>query len=118
MKSFQSDLIQIKNDIIASSHQNDKHIDHHIVINDIVKDVFKNITQVKKNAMEYAIKNRNIDVIKYVSSISGVELHDKLLLTAMRSSKFDIVVCLMNIYLCRSIPSHLHNIQFHIFQYQ
>ena len=35
----------------------------------------------------------------------------------MRLSTFDIVVYLMNVYHCQSIPSHLHNNQFHIFQF-
>ena len=40
----------------------------------------------------------------------------KISLPAIENSKIDIVVYLLNFYICQSIPSHLHN-QFHIFHF-
>ena len=79
-----------------------------------IKDV--EFTSFIKHSMEYAIRNHDIEVIKYVSSIHGVHLDDKILFEVIRSSKIDIVIYLLNAYLCRSIPSHIHH-QFHILQF-
>ena len=74
------------------------------------------LTEIKNSALKYAVRNKDIEVIKYVLSIDGIQLNDDILLEAMGFLKFDIVVFLLNVYLCQSIPSHLHN-QFHIFQF-
>ena len=81
------------------------------------------LTSIKRNAIYYAIENDDIEVIKYVLSIDGIQLDTSILGRAIENFKFDIVelnievvVYLLNIYLCQSIPSHLHN-QFHIFQF-
>ena len=67
--------------------------------------------------MHNALRNKDIEVIKYVLSIDGIQLYDDVLVLAINFySTFDIVVHLLNVYLCQSIPSHLHN-QFHIFQF-
>ena len=93
-------------------------------INDIffVNKVYKileslqvDLTSIKKRAMEYAIRNNDREVIKYVSSIDGVQINDDAILVAIRSFEFDFVVHLLNVYLRQSIPSHLHN-QIDIFQ--
>ena len=60
--------------------------------------------------------NEDVEVIKYILSMGGIQLNDNTLFQAIRYSKFDIVVYLLNVYLYQSIPSHLHN-QFHIFQF-
>ena len=79
-------------------HQSNKYIDHHIdddiyeIDDEFVIDFFKYISQVKKHAMKYVIKNQKIDVTKNVSSIDGVDFNDKLLMAPMNSSTFDIVV--------------------------
>ena len=85
-------------------------------VHEILESLQANLTIIKNNTMYYAIKNNDIEVIKYVLSIDGVQLKDDILYEAIRSLKFDIVVYLLNVYLCQSIPSHFHN-QFHIFQY-
>ena len=85
-------------------------------VHEILESLQADLTIIKNNTMYYAIKNNDIEVIKYVLSIDGVQLKDDILYEAIRSLKFDIVVYLLNVYLCQSIPSHLHN-QFHIFQY-
>ena len=66
--------------------------------------------------MDHAIISNDFEVSKYVLSIDGIRLNDDILLRAIMSSTFDVVVYLLNVYLCKSIPSHLHN-QFHIFQF-
>ena len=83
---------------------------------EILQTLQVDLTSIKNDAMTFALRNNDIEVIKYVLSIDGIQLNDKTLLRAIRSSTFDIVVYLLNVYLCRSIPSHLHN-QFHIFQF-
>ena len=83
---------------------------------EILESLKVDLTSIKKPAMDYAIKNIDNDVIKYVSLIDGIQFNDCVILEAIRSLKFDIVVYLLNDYLCQSIPSHLHN-QFHIFQF-
>ena len=85
-------------------------------VHEILETSHANLTQIKNTAMEYAIRNNDIDVIKYVLSIDGIQLTDNILSRAIRASTFDIVVYLLNVYLYQSIPSHLHN-QFHIFQF-
>ena len=70
-----------------------------------------------RNVISLAAKNKDIEVLKYISSIDGIPFNDNLLLRAIRSFKLDRVVFLLNFYLCQSIPSNLHN-QFHIFQFK
>ena len=75
------------------------------------------LTQIKNYTMRFAIKNKdNIEVIKYILSIDGIQLNDADIFLAIKFLNIDIIVYLMNFYLCQSIPSHLHN-QFHIFQF-
>ena len=66
----------------------------------------------------YALRhNHDIEVIKYILSIDGIQIQIEVeLFYAIHFLTFDIVVYLLNVYLCQSIPSHLHN-QFHIFQF-
>ena len=85
-------------------------------VHEILKSLQINLTPIAIYAMENAIKNRDIEVFKYVSSIDGIQVREDTLLKVIMSSKFDIVVHLFNVYLCQSIPSHLQN-QFHIFQF-
>ena len=89
----------------------------------IVKKVYEilaslkvDLTQIKLNVMNYALNTDDIDVIKYILSIDGIYLNNRLLFVAIKSSKFDIVVYVLNNYLWKSVPSHLHN-QFHIFMF-
>ena len=74
------------------------------------------LTSIKRNAISHAIENDDIEVLKYVLSIKEIQFDASILFRAIENSKFDVVVYLLNVYLCQSIPSHLHN-QFHIFQY-
>ena len=67
-------------------------------------------------SLNFALFNEDIEVAKYVLSIDGIQLSSKIVFKAIRGLKFDVVVYLLNVYLCKSIPSHLHN-QFHIFQF-
>ena len=84
---------------------------------EILESLKLNLTSITKSAIKYAIRNRDIDVLKYVlSSIHGIQLNDDVLLEAIKYIQFDIVVHLLNFYIRQSIPSHLHN-QFHIFQF-
>ena len=83
---------------------------------EILESLKVDLIPITNNAMEFAIMNNDIEVIKYVSSIDGIQLDDKILFNAILIPKFDIVVYLLNVYLYQSIPSHLHN-QFHIFQF-
>ena len=85
-------------------------------VHEILETLLLDLTPIVNNAMEYAIINKDIEVIKYILSIDGVQLNDDLLLRTIMTSKFDIIVYLLNVYHCQSIPSHLHN-QFHIFQF-
>ena len=85
-------------------------------VHEILETLQLDLTPIKNSAMEYATRNKDIEVIKYFLSIYGIQLKYDLLFEAIRSSTFDIIVYLLNIYLCQSIPSHLHN-QFHIFQF-
>ena len=85
-------------------------------VHEILETLNVDLTPINNFAMEYAIKNNDIEVIKYVSSIDGIQLNDDVFCRGIKSSKFDVVVYLLNDYLCQSIPSHLHN-QFHIFQF-
>ena len=63
-----------------------------------------------------ALENQDVEVVEYILSLGGIQLNDNTLFQAIRYSKFDIIVYLLNVYLCQSIPSLLHN-QFHIFQF-
>ena len=85
-------------------------------IHEILESSQVDLTPIKKRALKYAINNQDIEVIKYILSIDGIQLNDDILFRALGYSKFEVVVYLLNIYLCHSIPSHLHN-QFHIFQF-
>ena len=85
-------------------------------VHEILETLQLDLTPIKNSVMEYTIRNNDIEVIKYVLSIDGVQLNCDILFEAIRSSTFDIVVYLLNFYICKSIPSHLHN-QFHIFQF-
>ena len=73
-------------------------------------------TNIKKNANRFAIMNKDIEVIKYIISIYGMQLDDNFILETIRYSILDFVVYLLNAYLCQSIPSHLHH-HFNIFQF-
>ena len=84
-------------------------------VHEILESLQVDLTPYKNDALEYAINN-DIEVFKYVSSIDGIQFGEDILLRAIMLSKFDIVVHLFNIFLCQSIPSHLHD-QFHIFQF-
>ena len=89
-------------------------------VHEILQTLQFDLIEILNKAMKYTVLNNvkdniDIDVIKYVSSIDGVQLNEDTLFTGI-SLKFDIVVHLLNVYLCQSIPSHLHN-QFHIFQF-
>ena len=83
---------------------------------EILESLKVNLFPITNSVMEFALTNKDIEVIKYVSSIDGIQLEDKILFNAILVPMFDIVVYLLNVYLCQSIPSHLHN-QFHIFQF-
>ena len=85
-------------------------------VREILESLQFDLTPIKINLLEHAVKNDDIEVIKYVLSIDGIQLNDRELYRALGYSKFEVVVYLLNIYLCQSIPSHLHN-QFHIFQF-
>ena len=74
------------------------------------------LTEMKKDALYFSIRfNNDVEVIKYVLSFGGIPLLDELFY-AIEELNIEVVVHLLNIYLCQSIPSHLHN-QFHIFQF-
>ena len=75
----------------------------------------RTINEIKNSAIGFALNNKDIEVTKYVLSMDRIQLNDRLFST-IEYLKFDIVVCLLNAYLCQSIPSHLHN-QFHILQF-
>ena len=64
----------------------------------------------------FALFNEDIEVTKYVLSIDGIQLTSSIVYNVIGGLKFDVVVHLLNVYLCQSIPSYLHN-QFHIFQF-
>ena len=83
---------------------------------EILESLQLDLTPITKYAINWVIRNKDIEVIKYVLSIRGIQLNDDILLESIKREKFDIVVYLLNIYLCQSIPSHLLN-QFHIFQF-
>ena len=83
---------------------------------EILESLQTDLTLIKNASLEYAFVNQDVEVVKYILSIDGIQLKDKLLFTAIGLSKFDIIVYLLNVYLWQSIPSHLHN-QFHIFQF-
>ena len=84
---------------------------------EILESLQVDLTSITNSAMEYnAILNSDVEVVKYISSIPGILLDDDILLKAIKYSKFDIVVYLLNVFLCRSIPSYLHN-HFNIFQF-
>ena len=63
-----------------------------------------------------SILNKDFEVSKYILSIHGIQLNELVLFDVIGFSKIDIVVYLLNFYICQSIPSHLHN-QFHIFHF-
>ena len=72
--------------------------------------------KIKRRVISCAMRNSDIDVIQFVLSTDLIQLNDEILFEAIRYLKFNIVVYLLNVYLWKSIPSHLHN-QFHIFQF-
>ena len=74
------------------------------------------LTQIKNKATQFAYLNDDIEAIKYILSIDGIQLNDEVLFDALEYTQIDNVVYLLNVYLWRSIPSHLHN-QFHIFHF-
>ena len=86
---------------------------------EILESLKVDLSPITRGAMTFAIKNKEEDIefIQYISSINRNQLDGLILLKAMKSSTFNIIVYLMNVYLCQSIPSHLHNNQFHIFQF-
>ena len=84
---------------------------------EILKSLQIDFTENNKFSLSWALYNQDggdIEVIKYVLPMGGITNAN--LLRAIRSSKFEIVIYLLNGYLCQSIPSHLHN-HFHIFQF-
>ena len=84
---------------------------------EILKSLQLDLTHIKSDAMKYAVRNKDIEVIKYI--LSTFEINDdiyEILFYAIGYSKIDIVVYIVNFYICQSIPSHLHN-QFHIFHF-
>ena len=86
-------------------------------VHEILQTLQVDLSSIKKEALYYAITyNDDIEVLKYVLSFDGVELRLDELYYAIAMLNIDIVVYLLNIYLCRSIPSHFHN-QFHIIQF-
>ena len=85
-------------------------------VHEILQTLQLDLTEIKNTTMNHAIKNNDIDVIKYVLSIDGVQLNDDILLSAITYLKFEIVVYILNVYICQYIPSHLHD-QYHIFQF-
>ena len=83
---------------------------------EILESLQLDLTHIKNFAMRFAIKNKDLEVIKYILSIDGIQLKDAELFTSIKFLTIDIVVYLLNVYLRQSIPSHLHN-QFHIFHF-
>ena len=89
----------------------------HEILQTLQFDITLSINNVMERAARYAMRyNQDIEVIKYVLSIDGIQLNDRILYRTIENSKFEVIVYLLNVYLCQSIPSHLHN-QFHIFQF-
>ena len=87
------------------------------IVKRILETLQFNLTPIKTYAINWARQNNDIDVIKYVLSIVGILLNDDFsLLGVLGDSNIDLIVYLLNIFLCQSIPSQLHN-QFHIFQF-
>ena len=82
---------------------------------EILESLNVDLTSIKSLSLHYALKSGDIDIVKYVSLIDGVNLRNGVL-QAIGSSTFDIVVYLLNLFICQAVPSHLHN-QFHIFQF-
>ena len=78
-------------------------------VHEILENLQLDLTQIKKKAMKHAIRNDDIEVIKYDLSMHGVQLNADLLSRAIGSSTVDVVIYLLNVYLYQSIPSHLHN---------
>ena len=85
-------------------------------VHEILESLQFDLNSIKINLLDYALKKDDIEVIKYVLSIDGIKLNDDILFKIIGDLKFDIVINVLNIYLCNSIPSHLHN-QFHVFQF-
>ena len=83
-------------------------------VHEILESLQVDLIHIKNNSRDYAVRNKDIEVIKYILSI--VQINDEVLFDAIENFKIDIVVYLLNVYLCQSIPSHLHN-QFHIIQF-
>ena len=67
---------------------------------EILESLQLDITKITKSAMNWAMRNKDVEVIKYVLSIRGVQLTVNSLSRAIRHSTFDIVVYLLNVYLC------------------
>ena len=88
----------------------------------IVKSVYNILKSLKTDlkiisySMKYARINTDIEVIKFILSIDEIKFKDEFFFTAIQSSKFDIVVYLLNFYIRQSIPSHLHHL-FNIFHF-
>ena len=85
-------------------------------VHEIMESLNVDLTYITQYAILFALQNKVIDMefINYVSSLDKTQSNNYIF--AIRASKFDIVVYLMNVYLRHSIPSHLHN-QFHIFHF-
>ena len=82
----------------------------------ILKTLKTDLNLIINNSMGFIIKNKDIEVIKFILSIDGIKLTDDILFIAIQSSNFDLVVCLLNFYICQSIPFHLHHL-FNIFHF-
>ena len=85
-------------------------------LHEILEALQLDFTSIKKDALKHATGNEDIEVIKYVLTIDGIQLNDDILYASIGYLLFEVVVYFLNLYLCQSIPSHLHN-QFHIFQF-
>ena len=85
---------------------------------EIMESLKVDILPIRIEAMNNAIFNQDIEVAKYILSMDGIgiQLTENIVYKTIGELKFDIVAQLLNVYLCQSIPSHLHN-QFHIFQF-
>ena len=85
-------------------------------IYEIMKNLEVDLSHFTRGAMDFALRFKDVHMLKFVSFIDGIKLHESVILNAIGFYKFDVVVSLLNAYLYQSIPSHLRN-QFHIFQF-
>ena len=86
-------------------------------VHEILETLQLDLTSTYNDLLYDTIKyNQDIEVLKYVLSIEGLQLSSYELFYAVVDLNFDVVVQLLNAYLCQSIPSHFHS-QFHIFQF-